>query len=89
MIIFERIIRLIRNRKRKCKCKCKLIIMYEHFEEKLAPCVRMSVYIYCSSTIVNLQIVLILLLSLLLFRSMSLTSFGSCFKIVCLNQLNF
>ena len=83
MIIFERIIRLIRNRKRKCK----LIIMYEHFEEKLAPCTHERVYI-CSSTIVNLQIVLILLLSLLLFRSMSLTSFGSCFKIVCLNQLN-
>ena len=41
MIIFERIIRLIRNRKRKCK----LIIMYEHFEEKNLP-VRMKVYIF-------------------------------------------
>jgi len=46
MIIFERIIRLIRNRKRKCKCKCKLIIMYEHFEEKLAPCTHERVYIF-------------------------------------------
>ncbi len=42
MIIFERIIRLIRNRKRKCK----LIIMYEHFEEKLAPCTHERVYIF-------------------------------------------